>query len=91
MSILKEALLSVLGVRTVKEPIFIKDFSSTNSQLEELIRLSKIVSTDKKEIIDRDIILMKYGIDGEQNVAYELSNSFIPMLCLLLIYLTTKF
>jgi len=33
-------------------------------------------------LIDRDIVLLKYGLDGENNVSYELKNSFIPMLCL---------
>jgi hypothetical protein len=39
-------------------------------------------NTDKKEIIERDILLLKHGLSGEQNVHYELKNSFIPMLCL---------
>ncbi|WP_251037312.1 NERD domain-containing protein [Paenibacillus albidus] len=36
----------------------------------------------KKESIEKDIMLLKYGIDGENNVYFELKNSFLPILCL---------
>ena len=47
-----------------------------------MIELSNKVVSSKKRLIDRDIMLLKYGLDGENNVSYELQNSFIPMLCL---------
>lgn len=70
------------NMRNIKEPVFLKDFESENSQIKDLMELSKKVSEDKKEFIDRDIMLLKQGIEGEKNVYYELKNSFIPMLCM---------
>ena len=83
MNIIKNALYSIIGgKRTIKEPIFTKDFQKYNRQLNDLIDLSKQVNSSKKDLIDRDISLLKYGLDGEQNLYFELKNSFVPMLCL---------
>lgn len=70
------------GKRTVTKPIFLKDFTKENQQLIDLQKLPQKVISKKKEQIDRDIAFLKYGLDGEQNVYYELKNSFLPMLCL---------
>lgn len=78
MSILK----SLFGIREIKNTVFYKDFREDNLQLRELIELSKRVKSNKKKLIDRDILLLKAGISGEKNVYYELKNSFIPMICL---------
>lgn len=83
MSFLEKAVYSVInGKRTITSPIFVKDFERNNQQLLDLIELSKKVTSSKKEFIDRDIAFLKRGIEGEQNVYFELKNSFIPMLCL---------
>ncbi|MCB2358610.1 HRDC domain-containing protein [Clostridium estertheticum] len=83
MSFLENAISAIIkGKKTVIKPIFIKEFTQDNKQLKDLIELSNKVVSGKKRLIDRDIILLKYGIDGEGNVNYELGNSFIPMLCL---------
>jgi hypothetical protein len=83
MSILEKAAYALInGKRTIDRPIFIKEFENENEQLLDLIELSSKVGVNKKEIIDRDITLLKQGLDGEQNVYFELKNSFIPMLCL---------
>ena len=83
MSFLENALSAIINSKkTVTKPIFIKEFDKDNEQLKDLLALSKIVITGKKELIDRDIAFLKYGLDGENNVSYELKNSFIPMLCL---------
>ena len=78
MSILK----NMLGIKDIKKTMFYKEFSEDNTQLNDLIELSSKVKSDKKKLIDRDIVLLKYGISGEKNVYYELKNSFIPMICL---------
>lgn len=70
------------GKRTITKPLFLKDFTKENQQLIDLQQLSQKVVSKKKERIDRDIAYLKYGLDGEQNVYYELKNSFLPMLCL---------
>lgn len=82
MSFLKTALDVMTDKRTITRPTFVKDFSKNNKQLAELIELIDRVPEDKKEYLERDIAFLKYGIEGEENVYYELKNSFIPMLCL---------
>ena len=83
MSLLDKALDKLIHrKRTITSPIFIKDFVKENQQLKDLIELAYTVNSNKKKLIDKDIKLLKYGMDGEQNVYYELKNSFIPMLCL---------
>ncbi|MEG0772653.1 NERD domain-containing protein [Clostridium sp.] len=70
-------------VKTINKPMFVKDFSKENNQLSDLEELYvKIANNEKKELIERDIMFLKQGIAGENNVYYELKNSFMPMLCL---------
>ncbi len=69
--------------RTITSPIFIKKFSKENQQIRDLEDLAKrLKSKVKKELILRDISYLKKGMDGENNVYYELENSFLPILCL---------
>ncbi|WP_201317835.1 NERD domain-containing protein [Paenibacillus sp. EPM92] len=69
--------------RTIQSPTFVKDFSKDNNQLSELNELlDKVVDGEKKDSIERDIKFLKYGLDGENNVYFELKNSFLPILCL---------
>ena len=71
------------GERKIKDVIFVKDFSSQNQQLNDLIRLSnRIKSSTKKENLLRDIAFIKQGLAGENNTYYEIKNSFVPSLCL---------
>lgn len=72
----------LFGIKSIKGPIFYKDFSEYNKQLEDLIELSSRVKSNKRLNIDRDIMYIKQGISGEKNVKYELENSFIPMIIL---------
>lgn len=83
MSLIEKGLFRITnGKRTINSPIFLKEFDSDNNQLNDLIELSNKVKSNKREYIDKDIRLLKQGLDGEKNVYYELKNSFIPMLCL---------
>ncbi|MBE1446070.1 HRDC domain-containing protein [Paenibacillus sp. OAS669] len=69
--------------RTIQNPIFVKDFSKENHQMSALNDLlDRLVDGEKKETIERDIKFLKYGLDGENNVYFELKNSFLPILCL---------
>jgi len=78
ISFLEKAVYSIInGKITITKPIFIKDFEKNNQQLMDLIELSKRVTSDKKDLIDRDILFLKRGIEGEQNVYFELKKSFI--------------
>ena len=78
MSIIK----NLIGIKEIKGTMFYKEFSEDSIQLNELAELSKKVQSNKKKLIDRDIVFLKAGISGEKNVYYELKNSFIPMICL---------
>lgn len=69
--------------RTIQSPTFIKDFSKDNHHLTTLNELLiKVDNGENKENIERDIKFLKYGLDGENNVYFELKNSFLPILCL---------
>lgn len=51
---------------------------------------NEVVDPRTRKLIERDINFLKAGIQGEANVAFELENSFLPMLCLHDIHLTYK-
>lgn len=70
----------LLNKRTITSPIFLKEFEDNNKQLQELNNLLEKVSSDKKNLINRDIFFIKQELYGEKNVYNELKNSFIPML-----------
>ena len=73
---------NLLDIREIKGPEFYKDFESDNKQLNDLEELCSRVTTDKRKFIERDIMNLKIGLEGEKAVSYELKNSFIPMICL---------
>jgi hypothetical protein len=78
--------LAVYGSRPMKNidrPTFLKEFSKENPQLKDLEELSlKINNAYKRNIIEKDIYALKRGIEGENNVYYELKNCSFPILCL---------
>ncbi|MBN1068140.1 aldolase [Clostridium botulinum] len=83
VSLLEKGLYRMFnGKRTINSTIFLKEFEEENTQLKELIELSKKVSGECKEKIHKDILLLKEGLKGEQNVYFQIKNSFIPMLAL---------
>ncbi len=84
MGILSKAGNALLeNFRTITEPTFMKEFTKESQQLNSLIELSgKLKEGDKKERIDRDIVYLKAGINGESRVNYEIQNSFLPLICL---------
>lgn len=63
-------------------PVIYKDSVDAGEQLVALKELCDKVDGDKKKLIEQDIRLLEYGIKGEDNVEFELSNSFIPILIL---------
>lgn len=69
--------------KTIHKPIAVKEFEKENNQLRDLINLSeRVKNRTKKAQILQDIKLLRYGLEGEQNVYFELMNSFVPMLIL---------
>ena len=75
---------NLLGIREIKSPVFYKEFIDENRQLIDLIELRDKVKSNKREYIERDIAFLKNGVQGEKNVYFELKNSFIPMIELII-------
>ena len=73
---------------SLKEPKFVKEFSTENKNilnLQELLKETKDEETAKN--IKNNINRLYYGLIGERNVAYELKNSHMPILILHNLYL----
>ena len=66
----------------IDKPIFKKTYTKENKQIQELEALLKICNDKSKKLIEQDIKKLKYGQIGENNVYYELKNSYIPMICM---------
>lgn len=63
----------------VKEPVILKESDTLYRQLHDAEEYAKTTAADIKPYIERDINLIKYGIQGEKNILYELKNSHMPM------------
>ncbi len=66
----------------ITKPLFTKEFTKNNKQIKELENLLDLANQSSKSLIENDIKRLKYGLVGENNIYYELKNSFIPMVCL---------
>ncbi len=71
----------------MKEPIFLKENSNAEEQIERLKYLEPLLNPEGQAIIRQDIKCLEYGIAGEKNIAFELKNSHMPMYILHDIYL----
>lgn len=71
----------------MKEPIFLKENSNAEKQLEKLKALKPLLNPEGQNIIEQDIKCLEYGIAGEKNIAFELKNSHMPMYILHDVYL----
>src|SRR5665648_247383 len=69
------------------EPVFLKDSSEAKEHLIELEKLLGKATGEIKLNIEKDIKLLSYGIAGEENIAFELKNSHIPMYVLHDVYI----
>lgn len=71
----------------MKEPVFLKESSNAEVQIERLKALEPLLNPEGQTIIRQDIKCLEYGIAGEKNIAFELKNSHMPMYILHDIYL----
>ena len=72
----------------MKEPVFLKESSDAQIQLEKLKTLEPLLNAEGQNIIRNKIEkFLEYGIAGEKNIEFELKNSHIPMYILHDIYL----
>lgn len=76
-------LILKVGRSGIKEPTFVKPFEKNEQLITDLTELAKSVSdNNRKKQIEQDIVFLEQGMQGEANVAFELENSLIPMVCL---------
>ena len=66
----------------LKKPDFYKADSEAKKQLERLQQLYATAPDRVKPQIERDMKLLAYGIAGEESVAFELNNSYLPIIVL---------
>lgn len=68
----------------IKDPVFLKEKSSVKEQIEklELMKHDANLTSDSKRQIEKDIKILMMGLTGEDNIAFELKNSHIPMFVL---------
>lgn len=71
----------------MKEPIFLKESSNAEIQLEKLKSMEPLLNPEGQTILKQDIKCLESGIYGEKNIAFELKNSHIPMYILHDLYL----
>lgn len=63
----------------LNKPIFLKEDSDTEEYISRLRRLQEKATGNLKEKIDLEIKLATIGQVGEENIAFELKNSGLPM------------
>ena len=64
-----------MGIFSKPEIIILKESTSAEEHLAKLEELLPRATGKVKEIIQKEIILTKVGIDGEKKILYELKNS----------------
>lgn len=77
-----QKIIDVVQNNQIKEPVFVKSESDAQQQLETLQALLPQAEGEVKAQIENDIKLLNMGIFGENNIAFELKNSHLPMLIL---------
>lgn len=66
----------------LKKPDFYKADSDSKKQLQRLQQLYATAPDRVKPQMERDMKLLAYGIAGEDSVAFELNNSYLPIIVL---------
>ena len=62
-----------------KEPVFVKKSSSAEQQIEQMKALLNHIADSSLQRLERDIKITEAGIYGENQVAFELTNSHLPI------------
>jgi len=63
-------------------PFFYKADSDAKKQLEQLKKIYETSQVNIRSKIEQDIKMLTYGIIGEDKVAFELKNSYLPIIVL---------
>jgi len=64
------------------KPFFYKEDSDAKAQMKILEEFSKTCPKSVKEQVDREMKMLSYGIYGEDQVAFELKTSYLPIIVL---------
>ena len=70
-----------MGIFSKPEVIILKESNSAKEYLELLEELLPKASEEIKSKIEKEIIIIKAGIAGENNILFELKNSNMGMYC----------
>lgn len=71
------------GIDEINDVVFIKEFSKENSTLKNLENKLRYTNhIDEINKIEKDINLIKQGLEGESRVYFELKSSLLPIVCL---------
>lgn len=79
-----------MGIFSKPEVIILKESNSAKKYLELLEELLPKTSEEIKSKIEKEIIIVKAGIAGENNILFELKNSNMDMYVLQDIYIETE-
>lgn len=63
----------------IREPIFLRKSNCMKQHIEELKKIRETLTQEGKEVIDKDVKCLEYGMLGEANIEFELKNSHMPM------------
>ncbi len=64
----------------LKAPIFLKETSSGAQQLVALQSIvNEVIDAQHRKQLEQDIKMISYGLKGEEQIAFELKNSHMPM------------
>lgn len=70
------------NIDEITSPIFLKEFKECTDVLAYLYNLREDNKDKNTDLINRDIKNIRYGLEGERATAFEIKNSFLPLLAL---------
>lgn len=70
------------NIDEITSPIFLKEFKECTDVLAYLYNLREDNNDKNTDLINRDIKNIRYGLEGERATAFEIKNSFLPLLAL---------
>lgn len=79
-----------MGLFSKPEVIILKESNDAREYLTQLEELSKKASGEALKLIEKEILITKAGIVGEDNILFELKNSGMDLVVLHDLYLETS-
>lgn len=63
----------------LSEPVFLREYQDHSDQIQQLKEIYPTLNEVGKSVLLKDMQLIEYGMIGEENIAFELSHSHLPM------------